>query len=335
MKFIDSASITVSAGNGGNGCVGFRREKFIQFGGPNGGDGGDGGSVIIEGVTHINTLSEFRIRRSFSAKNGAAGSGQNKRGRSADDLIVQMPLGTQIYNLETDELIAEVLVAGQKVIVAKGGFHGLGNTRFKSSVNRAPRQFTKGTLGEVRELGLEMMVIADVGLLGLPNAGKSSFISKVSHAKPKVADYPFTTLYPNLGVVQSYQDSFVIADIPGIIEDASIGAGLGLEFLSHLSRTKMLLHILDILPSDFSNPVHNYNIVKNELAKYSDDLAKKPQILAINKIDLIPALDRDNIVAKLIEDIDYGGKFFVISTINNTGIDKLIEYLRGFINDNK
>ncbi len=331
MKFIDSASIKIIAGNGGNGCVSFRREKYIPFGGPDGGDGGDGGSIIVQGTNSLNTLSNFRIVKTFKAKNGANGSGQNKRGKSAPDLIIYLPLGTKIYNLETDELIAEILSAKQNAIVAKGGFHGLGNTRFKSSINRTPRESSKGSLGEVRDLGLELVIIADVGLLGLPNAGKSSLIRKVSKAKPKVADYPFTTLYPNLGVVNVEHDSFVIADIPGIIENASIGAGLGLEFLRHLSRTKILLHIVDILPSDGSDAKCNYQIIKQELAKYSKDLADKPQILVINKIDLLVKDSRDKIIIKFIADIGYKNDFFIISTLSGYGIDSLVKYLKNII----
>ncbi len=331
MKFVDSAVIKVIAGNGGNGCVSFRREKYIPFGGPDGGDGGDGGNIIAQGSNSLNTLSNFRIVKTFRANNGASGTGKNKRGKSAEDLIIYLPLGTQVYNLETDELIAEILEIGRRITVAKGGFHGLGNTRFKSSINRAPREFSKGSLGETRDLGLELMVIADVGLLGLPNAGKSSLIRKVSKAKPKVADYPFTTLYPNLGVVSIEYDSFVIADIPGVIENASIGAGLGLEFLRHLSRTKILLHIVDILPSDNSNPCHNYQTIIKELAKYSKDLANKPQVLVINKIDLLAKDDRDKIITKFIANIGYKNNFFVISTLNGEGINDLMKHLKNIV----
>ena len=331
MKFVDSATIEVIAGNGGDGCVGFRREKFIPFGGPNGGDGGDGGSIILIGSRDLNTLSKFRVERIFKAKNGQSGSGQNKRGKSADDLTVKLPLGTQIYNLQTDELIGELLSDKQALIVAKGGFHGLGNTRFKSSINRTPRQFTKGSLGEARELNLELMVMADVGLLGLPNAGKSSLIRKVSHAKPKVANYPFTTLHPNLGVVNMGYDSFVMADIPGIIKDASLGVGLGFSFLKHLSRTRVLLHLVDILPSDNSNPVEHYQIILSELEKYNPTLAKKPRILAINKIDLIAPDKQKQVVEKFLNDIAYTGPHFAISTVDNTDLKPLLTHLQTII----
>lgn len=331
MKFVDSATIEVFAGNGGNGFVGFRREKFIPFGGPNGGDGGDGGDVVAIGRSDLNTLSEFRTSTLFRAKNGEGGGTQNKRGRSADDLIINMPLGTQIYSLETDEMIGELLIEGQEIIVAKGGFHGLGNTRFKSSVNRTPRQFTKGTPGEQRSLGLELMVMADVGLLGLPNAGKSSLIRKVSHAKPKVANYPFTTLEPNLGVVNMGFDSFVMADIPGVIKDASIGVGLGLAFLKHLSRAQVLLHLVDILPEDYSDPATNYATIITELEKYSQDLMDKPRLLAINKIDLIPEEDREEVLAKFIADTGFEGEYFVISTFDSTGLEPLLQALQSSI----
>lgn len=328
MKFVDYATIEVIAGNGGDGCVGFRREKFIPFGGPDGGDGGDGGHIIVEGSSSLNTLSEFRSTTIFRAKHGQNGSGQNKRGKSSDNLYIKLPLGTQIYNLETDELIGELLNDEQKIIVARGGFHGLGNTRFKSSINRTPRQFTKGTKGENRHLNLELKVMADVGLLGLPNAGKSSFIRSVSSAKPKVANYPFTTLHPNLGVVNIGYDSFVIADIPGIIKDANIGVGLGFEFLKHLSRTKVLLHIVDILPADGSHPADNYHIIINELKQYDEKLFQKPRLLVINKIDLIAQEKRqqtiDNLLKAINDDIH---DYTIISTLNKTGVPDLLKKL--------
>ncbi len=324
MKFVDSASIRVEAGKGGGGCLSFRREKYIPEGGPDGGDGGDGGSVYFVGQEGLNTLSEFRYNRLFRAKNGQPGQGQNKRGKSAEDLYVDMPLGTQVFDLETDELIGEITEHEQKVLVAKGGFHGLGNARFKSSINRTPRQTTPGTLGETREIGLEMSVMADIGLLGIPNAGKSSLIRQISSARPKVADYPFTTLHPSLGVVSHYDEHIVMADIPGLIEDASEGVGLGFEFLKHLSRTKALLHVVDIMPSDGSDPLENYHIIEQELAKYDQELANKPRLLAINKLDLLPEDERTSIVENFVKSSGYQGRVFGISALNGLGCKDLI-----------
>jgi GTP-binding protein len=324
MKFVDSATIRIEAGKGGSGCLSFRREKYIPDGGPDGGDGGDGGSVFFCGQEGLNTLSEFRYKRLFRAKNGQPGSGRDKRGKSAVDLYVEIPLGTQIFDLETDELIGEITTQGQNLLVAKGGFHGLGNARFKSSINRAPRQTSPGTLGEVREIGLEMSVMADVGLLGMPNAGKSSLIRQISGARPKVADYPFTTLHPNLGVVKAGTQHFVMADIPGLIEKASEGAGLGFEFLKHLSRARALLHVVDILPADGSNPADNYLTIEQELAKFDEGLFQKPRILAINKVDLIAEEKREECTSQLLESIGYKGKSFNISALNGLGCKPLI-----------
>ncbi len=335
MKFVDSASIRVEAGKGGAGCLGFRREKYIPDGGPDGGDGGDGGHVYFRGQEGLNTLSEFRFNRLFRAKNGQPGQGQNKRGKSAEHLIVEIPLGTKIYDLETDELIGEMTQHEQKILVAKGGFHGLGNTRFKSSTNRAPRKTTPGSLGEVREIGLEMSVMADIGLLGLPNAGKSSLIRQISSARPKVADYPFTTLHPSLGVVSYYDKHLVMADIPGLIKDASEGVGLGFEFLKHLSRAKVLLHIVDALPADGSDPAENFLTIENELAKYDKDLADKPRLLAINKMDLLPEDKRAQIAAKIVKSIQYTGKVFHISALNGLGCKELIQGMFELIEDRK
>lgn len=333
MRFVDSASIVIEAGKGGDGCLSFRRERAIPLGGPNGGDGGDGGSVYLVASDSLNTLAEFRFKRLYRAKHGQPGQGTDKKGKSADDLIVEVPIGTAIFDVNTDEKIGEITKKQQKILVAKGGFHGLGNARFKSSINRSPRQTTKGSLGEVRELALELTVLADVGLLGLPNAGKSSFIRQVSSAKPKVADYPFTTLHPNLGVVRVESDSFVIADIPGVIEGASEGLGLGLEFLKHLSRTKILLHIVDVLPADESNPVENYKTIENELKKYSDKLADKPKILALNKLDLIPEDEQKTFVEMLTKKMNYQGELFTISAINGMGCKNLIYQLNNKINE--
>ncbi|MFP6775703.1 MAG: Obg family GTPase CgtA [PS1 clade bacterium] len=324
MKFVDSASIRIEAGKGGAGCLGFRREKYIPDGGPDGGDGGDGGNVYFRGQESLNTLSEFRFNRLFRAKNGQPGSGQNKRGKSAQHLTVEMPLGTKVYDLETDEVIAEITAHNQVVLVAKGGFHGLGNARFKSSINRAPRQTTPGTPGESREIGLEMSVMADIGLLGMPNAGKSSLIRQISSARPKVADYPFTTLHPSLGVVSLNDKHIVMADIPGLIENASDGAGLGFEFLKHLSRTKALLHVVDIMPADASDPVYNYKTIEKELTKYDQQLSEKPRLLAINKVDLLDNKDVDGVVDKFIENINYKGNFFKISALNGLGCKELV-----------
>jgi len=313
MKFVDSASIRIEAGKGGGGCLSFRREKYIPDGGPDGGDGGDGGHIYFRGQESLNTLSEFRFNRLFRAKNGQPGSGQNKRGKSADYLTIEIPLGTKIFDLETDELIGEMIKNEQVILVAKGGFHGLGNTRFKSSINRAPRKTTPGSLGEIREIGLEMNVMADVGLLGMPNAGKSSLIRQISSARPKVADYPFTTLHPSLGVVSYYDEHIVMADIPGLIEDASEGIGLGFEFLKHLSRSKALLHVVDILPADASDPAKNFITIEKELRKYDPELADKPRMLAVNKMDLLLEDERDEVVKTLLKDIGYKGEFYNIS----------------------
>ena len=324
MKFVDSATIRVEAGKGGAGCLSFRREKYIPDGGPDGGDGGDGGSIYFCGQEGLNTLSEFRYNRLFRAKNGQPGSGRDKRGKSAEDLYVEIPLGTKIFDLETDELIGEITTQEQNLLVAKGGFHGLGNARFKSSINRAPRQTSPGTLGEVREIGLEMSVMADVGLLGMPNAGKSSLIRQISGARPKVADYPFTTLHPNLGVVKAGTEHFVMADVPGLIEKASEGAGLGFEFLKHLSRARILLHVVDILPADGSNPADNYLAIESELKKFNEELFTKPRILAINKVDLIEKENLNKVINKFVKKVKYKGKAFNISALNGFGCKSLV-----------
>jgi GTP-binding protein len=334
MKFVDSASIRIEAGKGGAGCLGFRREKYIPDGGPDGGDGGDGGHIYFRGQEGLNTLSEFRFNRLFRAKNGQPGQGQNKRGKSAVHLTVEIPLGTKVYDLETDELIGEMIEHDQVMLVAKGGFHGLGNTRFKSSINRAPRKTTPGTPGEAREIGLELSIMADIGLLGMPNAGKSSLIRQISSARPKVADYPFTTLHPSLGVVSLNDTHIVMADIPGLIEDASEGVGLGFEFLKHLSRAKALLHVVDILPADASDPVQNYLTIENELRKYDQDLADKPRILAVNKMDLLPESDRDKIVKEFVDGIGYENKVFNISALNGLGCKDLVYGLFTLVEEN-
>ena len=324
MKFVDSASVMVEAGKGGRGCLSFRREKYIPDGGPDGGDGGDGGSIYFRGQEGLNTLSEFRYNRLYRAKNGLPGEGSDRRGKSAVDLYVEVPLGTKIIDLSTDEVIGEITSHEQNLLVAKGGFHGLGNARFKSSINRAPRQTSPGTPGEVREIGLELNVMADVGLLGMPNAGKSSLIRQISGARPKVADYPFTTLHPNLGVVKAGNNHFVMADIPGLLEKASEGVGLGFEFLKHLSRAKALLHVVDILPSDGSDPANNYLTIESELKKFDDALFEKPRLVAINKIDLIQEDKRDKVIKGFLNKVKYKGGSFNISALNGMGCKSLI-----------
>jgi GTP-binding protein len=288
LKFVDEAVIEVYAGKGGNGCVSFRREKYIPLGGPDGGDGGDGGSVVLEGSASLNTMVDYRFTRKFRAQNGESGRGRNCTGAAGDDIVLPVPLGTTIIDEETDEVLGDIQAAGERLVVAQGGFHGIGNTRYKSSINRAPRQFSEGTVGEVRNLKLELKVLADVGLLGLPNAGKSTLIRAVSAAKPKVADYPFTTLVPNLGVVKvDAHRSFVVADIPGLIEGASDGAGLGIRFLKHLTRNRILLHLVDVAPFDESDPAQQALSIVRELERFSPTLAARPRWLVLNKIDLI------------------------------------------------
>ncbi|PCI07196.1 MAG: GTPase ObgE [Gammaproteobacteria bacterium] len=324
MRFVDEATIYAIAGDGGTGVISFRREKFIQFGGPNGGDGGDGGSVYLVGDHDINTLADFRHVRTYTAESGKRGGSQQMTGRGGEDLRIPVPIGTLIYDDDIDELIGDITENEQAIKVAQGGFHGLGNTRYKSSINQAPRKCSPGTPGERRNLRLELKVLADVGLLGLPNAGKSTFIRAVSSAKPKVADYPFTTLYPNLGVVRvGMNQSFVIADIPGIIEGASEGAGLGIQFLKHLTRTQLLLHIIDMAPFDGSDPVEEALLIINELGNYSEELAGKPRWLVLNKLDL---LDEDSINTRrdeIIQRLDWQGPVHIISAISKNGTEQL------------
>ena len=326
MKFVDEATIRVEAGDGGNGCVSFRREKFIPFGGPDGGDGGNGGSVYFVVDTGLNTLVDFRYQRAYRAERGQNGMGSNCTGKSGEDLYIRVPLGTQVIDVDTQEEIGDLVEEGQELLVAKGGFHGLGNTRFKSSTNRAPRQSTDGTPGEERNLKLELKVLADVGLLGMPNAGKSTFIRSVSAAKPKVADYPFTTLIPNLGVVsvESHR-SFVIADIPGVIEGAADGAGLGIQFLKHVSRTRLLLHMLDVRPYEGSgDPIENFRIIENELKKFSPELYAKERWLVLNKVDLLPEEEREQTCRDIVEQINWQGPVYQISALNKEGTQRLV-----------
>lgn len=333
MKFIDEATIKVEAGHGGRGCLSFRREKFIPKGGPDGGDGGDGGSIFLEGTSELTTLVDFRFQRQFKAENGQPGMGSNCTGKAGEDLVLKVPVGTLVFDAETGEKIGDIHAHGQRLLVAQGGFHGLGNTRFKSSINRAPRQTTPGSLGDQRQLKLELRVLADVGLLGLPNAGKSTLIRAISSAKPKVADYPFTTLHPNLGVVRVGQyKSFVVADIPGLIEGASTGAGLGHQFLRHLSRTSILLHVVDIAPMDGSDPVENANTILNELTLYDAELLQKPRWLVLNKIDHLPdEAARAEALQHIVSALNWNDRVFSISALSKTGTDELCYALMQYI----
>ena len=332
MRFVDEVTIKTIAGDGGNGVVHFRREKYIPRGGPDGGDGGDGGSVYLVGDNNLNTLADFRHVRTYTAESGQKGQGRQMTGKSGEDLEIHVPVGTLIYDDETRELIGDITEAQQKILVAQGGFHGLGNTRFKSSTNRAPRKCTPGSPGERRELRLELKVLADVGLLGMPNAGKSTFIRAVSSARPKVANSPFTTLYPNLGVVRVDETrSFVVADIPGLIEGASAGAGLGIQFLKHLSRTRLLLHILDIAPFDGSNPVDDAKKILAELQKYSDELASKQRWLVLNKADLLPEQDLSQRRKEITDALDWKGPVYTISALGKTGIQQVVYDIMNYL----
>ena len=323
MNFVDDIDVRVAAGSGGHGCLSFRREKYIPRGGPDGGDGGDGGSVFFIASDATNTLVDFRISKIYRAENGAQGSGKNMTGKSGADLEIIVPVGTTISDLDTQEEIGDLKKHGDRIKVAQGGEGGLGNARFKSSTNRAPRKITKGQEGESRHLQLELKLIADIGLLGMPNAGKSSLIRKMSSAKPKVADYPFTTLYPNLGVVSvGMLQSFVMADIPGLIQGAAEGSGLGLEFLRHLERTKILLHILDLSPDNVEmEPIKAFNDIESELKKYSEALYKKPRWLVFNKIDLVAPSDLDLMCEKIIDAIGWQGKVLRVSALSGEGCD--------------
>lgn len=333
MKFIDEVKVRVEAGKGGDGCLSFRREKFIPFGGPNGGDGGDGGSVYFEGDQNINTLIEYRFEPLHRAEKGQHGMGSECTGRAGKSIVLKVPLGTLIFDSDTDELLGDLTEQGQQLLVARGGRHGLGNIHFKSSTNRAPRKTTLGKPGEARNLRLELQVLADVGLLGLPNAGKSTLISKISAAKVKIADYPFTTLHPHLGVVRlSEQTSFVVADLPGLIEGAAQGAGLGVKFLKHLSRTHLLLHVVDVLPVDGSNPVDNVKIIRKELADYAPELADKPCFLVLNKIDLLAPVDQKSHCEKIIKDLKWTGKTFCISGVSGQGLTELVNAVGEYFN---
>jgi GTP-binding protein len=328
MKFVDEAEIKVEAGNGGSGCLSFRREKYIEKGGPDGGDGGDGGSVFMEADNAINTLVDFRFQPRYRAQHGQPGQGRNCTGKGGDDLVVKVPVGTSIIDVDTEELIADLQTAGERVMVAKGGVHGLGNTRFKSSTNRAPRKITKGKPGETRTLQLQLRLVADVGLLGLPNAGKSTLIRALSAARPKVADYPFTTLVPNLGVVSlGLERSFVMADIPGLIEGAAEGAGLGIRFLKHLSRTRLLVHLIDVLPVDGGDPVDNARAILGELEKFSETLAAKEMLLVLNKVDMLESAEVDELESRLRDELAWLGAVIRIAALSGQGCDALAQEL--------
>ncbi|MGD9386812.1 MAG: GTPase ObgE [Gammaproteobacteria bacterium] len=333
MKFVDEATITVQAGAGGNGCVSFRREKFIPLGGPDGGDGGNGGSVYLVADPGLNTLADFRRHRRFRASNGAPGEGSNCFGRSGESLSVPVPVGTVVHELDTGEVLGDLVEPGDKLLVARGGIGGKGNTHFKSSVNRAPRKSTPGTSGEFRNLKLELRVLADVGLLGLPNAGKSTLLAAVTAARPKIGDYPFTTLHPNLGVVELDEGrTFVIADIPGLIEGAAEGHGLGTRFLRHLNRTRLLFHVVDATPGEGQpSPEQGARDIIDELEAYSDELAAWPRWLVVNKVDNLPPGKGEEIAQRIAAAIDYDGPVFCVSAATGQGTDALVraagEYL--------
>lgn len=334
MKFVDEVSIFVKAGDGGNGMMSFRREKFIEKGGPNGGDGGDGGSVYLEADENLNTLVDYRYTRRFNAQNGQKGGSTDCTGAKGEDLVLPVPVGTTIIDAATQEIMGDLTKPGQRLLVAQGGWHGLGNTRFKSSTNRAPRQTTPGKPGDARDLKLELKVLADVGLLGLPNAGKSTFIRSVSAAKPKVADYPFTTLVPNLGVVSvGRYKSFVIADIPGLIEGAAEGAGLGIRFLKHLARTRLLLHLVDMAPLDGSDPADAAEVILHELEKFSPALTQRDRWLVLNKADQLLEDEREQRVRQVVERLDWKGPVFVISALESEGTEALGQAIMRYLDE--
>ena len=337
MKFVDEATIQVEAGNGGNGCLSFRREKFIPRGGPDGGDGGNGGNVYLVVDEGLNTLADFRYQRLFRAEHGRNGMGSEKIGKSGNNLKIRVPLGTLVYDDDTGELIGDMISSDIELLVAKGGYHGLGNTRFKSSVNRAPRKTTRGSSGEKRRLRLELQVLADVGLLGLPNAGKSTFIRAVSAAKPKVADYAFTTLYPHLGVVRIGQEqSFVIADIPGLIKGAAQGAGLGIQFLKHLSRTRLLLHLVDISGCrDATEVMEQTNIIKQEITQFGSGLEDRQRWLVLNKSDLLPAGKAEVLLQDIRSMLDESIPVYLVSAISGTGCELLVKGIQQWLDHQK
>ena len=336
MKFFDEAVINVVAGNGGHGCLSFRREKYIPRGGPDGGDGGDGGSVWLEADSGLNTMIDYRYQRNFRAENGRTGQGANRTGRGGKDLVLNVPVGTTVLDAGTEEVIGDLAAPGQRLLVAQGGFHGLGNARFKSSVNQAPRQTSDGSPGEQRSLRLELQVLADVGLLGLPNAGKSTLIGAVSAASPRVADYPFTTLTPQLGVVSvGKMRSFVIADIPGVIEGAAEGAGLGMRFLKHLTRTRLLLQLVDLAPIDGGDPLQAVQVIAAELAKFSAALAGRERWLVFNKADLLLAEEGDARVRELVAALAWQGPVFTVSAATAQGLDTLCHAIVDYLDERK
>jgi len=327
MKFVDEAFIDISAGDGGAGCVSFRHEKYKEFGGPNGGDGGRGGHVFAVADSNLNTLVDFRFSRRHDAKRGEHGMGSDMFGAAGDDITLKMPVGTIITDAETGEVLYELLVPGEVITIAKGGDGGFGNMRFKSAINRAPRQKTPGWPGEKKSLKLELKVLADVGLLGMPNAGKSTLITAISNARPRIADYPFTTLHPNLGVVRvGPEQSFVVADLPGLIEGASEGAGLGHLFLRHLQRTRLLLHVVDVVPFDDTiDPVAQAKAIVGELKKYDEGLFKKPRWLVLNKLDMVPLEERAALVKDFVKRFKHKGPVFEISALNREGCEALVK----------
>jgi GTP-binding protein len=332
MKFVDEANIRVEAGKGGNGVASFRREKYVPDGGPDGGDGGDGGSVYLLADENLNTLIDYRFERFHRAEHGKKGQSADCTGRGGAELAVKVPVGTRATDIDTGEVLGDLTKHGQRMKVAQGGYHGLGNARFKTSTNRAPRQKTNGTPGDERNLKLELMLLADVGLLGMPNAGKSTFIRSVSAAKPKVADYPFTTLVPNLGVVRlDAMRSFVIADIPGLIEGASDGAGLGIQFLKHLERCRVLMHLVDLLPADGSDPIDNAKAIVAELEKYNPKLAAKPRWLVFNKVDLMLDEEVTELCEKIVAALDWQDSFYCISAVQKRGTQELCQKAMDFI----
>jgi len=336
MKFVDEASIHVIAGKGGDGSASFRREKYIPFGGPDGGDGGDGGSVYLEGDSGLNTLVDFRHRRIYKAEKGVQGKGQQKYGKRGEDIYIRVPLGTIVTDEVNEVVLGDVTEHGQHLLVARGGQGGLGNVHFKSSTNRSPKKFTPGGAGEDIQLHLEMKVLADIGLLGFPNAGKSTLISTVSAARPKVADYPFTTLYPNLGVVRvGIDSSFVIADIPGLIEGAAEGAGLGVQFLKHLQRTKLLLHLVEIAPLDEVAPEDAVRQLQQELVNFDKDLGDKPRWLVLTKTDVVDKEEAEEIAKRAVASLKWTAPWFMISSVTRSGTDQLVQSIGRYLDEMK
>ncbi|OGT38791.1 MAG: GTPase ObgE [Gammaproteobacteria bacterium RIFCSPHIGHO2_12_FULL_37_14] len=334
MKFIDEAKIHVQAGKGGNGACSFLRLKFMPFGGPDGGDGGDGGSIFLCADYGINTLVDYRFIHTYTAQSGEKGGGRNCSGKGGEDLILRVPVGTMVYDDQTDELIGDLMGSGQMLCVAQGGKHGVGNARFKSSINRSPRRTIPGQEGEIRDLRLELRVLADVGLVGMPNAGKSTLISAMSAARPKIADYPFTTLYPQLGVVRVSQfHSFVMADLPGLIEGAAEGAGLGIRFLKHVGRTRLLFHVVDMFPVDGSDPVTQIEAISRELGLYSEELLSKERWLVLNKADLLPPEDIEKVKDDMVMRLHWQGPVFIVSGLAKKGLDDLAKEAMRYLSE--